>query len=113
MCIGSTLHAFCKEMEKCSCCSRHQEWNILDAMCNVAVSWKSIVPVVILFCSAKGGFATVNEVSPGKDEGNEWMEFQGHMDCPCIFDEFLIVGKLIQNTSSDVPSCKCGNVGGS
>jgi hypothetical protein len=46
-------------------------------------------------CFAKCGFDTLSEVSA---EENEWMEFQGHMDCPHNFDVLLNVNKSNSTT---------------
>jgi hypothetical protein len=48
------------------------------------------MPVVIQNWFAKCGFGTLSEVSSEEDqESKEQAEFQGHMDCPSNFDEFL------------------------
>jgi hypothetical protein len=79
-------------------------------MCNVAVSWESIVPAVIQNCFAKYGFVILCEVIAEEDEKNEWVEFQSHINCPSNFKKFPIVDKSIsatddQKTSLDGPSC--------
>jgi hypothetical protein len=89
-----------------------RKWNVLNAMRSVAVSWKSTVPVVFQYCFAKCGFGTVNEVSSEEDEGSEWMDFQGDVDCPSIFSEFLSVENS-KHQSGSAQLQVCGSVGDS
>lgn len=55
-------------------------------------------------------FGTLSEVSTEEEQNNEWVEFQGYMDCSGTCDEFLNVDKLIPTTDDktnlDGPSCK-------
>jgi hypothetical protein len=67
-------------------------------MCSVAVSWESTMHVAIQNCFAKCGSGTRSEVSIEDEENNEWVKFQGHMNSPCNFDEFLNVDKSIPTT---------------
>jgi hypothetical protein len=76
-----------------------RKWNILDDTYSVAMSWESIMPVVIKNWFAKYGAGTLSKVSNEEaEENDEWVELQGHLDCPSNFDEFLNVYKSIPTT---------------
>jgi hypothetical protein len=70
------------------------------------------VPVDIQNCIPKCGFGALSEVSAEEnEENNEWVEFQGHLDCTSNFDKFSNVNKSIstthdQKTSLNGPSCE-------
>jgi hypothetical protein len=56
-----------------------RKWDILNAMCSVAMSWEANMSVVIQNCFAK--FRTLSEVSNKEaEENDEWVQFQGCMD---------------------------------
>jgi hypothetical protein len=50
------------------------------------MAWESIMPAVIYTCFTNCGFGTANSVNTNSDEENcEWLELQGHTDCPQYF----------------------------
>jgi hypothetical protein len=53
---------------------------------------------------AKCGFGSVSSNNTDSDEENfEWVELQGHNDCPSTFEEFLNVDKSVP-TTTDQPT---------
>jgi hypothetical protein len=87
-----------------------KKWNVMDAMRGIAVAWESITSTVIQNCFSKCSFGIEDAVVTEDDQDNsDWVELQGHVDCPSNFDEFLNVDQLIPTTedhtatSLDVP----------
>jgi hypothetical protein len=69
------------------------------------------MPVVIRSCFAECDFGTLSGVRAEQDEEyGQWVEFQGHVDCPSKFLKLISVSKSVptydQKTSLDGPSCK-------
>jgi hypothetical protein len=73
--------------------------------------WESITSIVIQNCFSKCGFGIEDAVVTEEDDQNnsDWVELQGHIDCPSNFDEFLNMDHLIPTTedhtatSLDIP----------
>jgi hypothetical protein len=74
--------------------------NILGATYSVAMSWESVIPVVIKNLFAKYGVGPLRKArNEEAEENDEWVELQGHMDCPSNFDEYINVYKSIPTTN--------------
>jgi hypothetical protein len=64
----------------------------MDAMQGIAIAWESITSTVIQNYFSKYGFGIKNAVVTEKDDkdNSDWVELQGHVDCPSNYDEFLM-----------------------
>jgi hypothetical protein len=69
----------------------------MDAMRGIAVARKSITSTVIQNCFSKCDFGIEDAIVTEEDDqdNSDWVELQGHVDCPSNFDEFLNVDQLI------------------
>jgi hypothetical protein len=67
------------------------------------------MPAVIQTCFAKCSFSTASSDNTDSDKENcEWVELQGHIDCPGTFEEFLNVDKSVP-TTTDQPTSLDGS----
>jgi hypothetical protein len=81
-------------------------------MWGIAVAWQSITSTVIQNCFAECSFGIEDAVVTEEDDqgSSDWVELQGHADCPSNSDEFLNVDQLIPATedhtakSLDIPN---------
>jgi hypothetical protein len=65
-----------------------RKWNVMDAMRGIAVAWESITTTVVQNCFSKCGFGIKDAVVTEEDDhdNSDWVELQGHADCPSNFD---------------------------
>jgi hypothetical protein len=85
----------------------------MDAMRGVAAEWESITSV-IQNCFTECGFGIEDAVGTEEDDqdNSDWVELQGHVDCPSTSDKYLNVDQLILTTedlsqrSFDIPDCE-------
>lgn len=80
------------------------KWNVVNATWGVPMAQKSVMPLVIQNFS-HGIFHQCCE-----DEQNcEWVELQGHIDCPSTFMKFLNVAKSFPTTGDQLTSLGSAN----
>jgi hypothetical protein len=93
------VHFLLQEKERNVPATDIRKCNVTDAMRGIAVAWESITSTVIHNCFSKCGFGIEDAVVTEDDQDNSnWVELQGHVDCPSNFDEFLNVDQLIPTT---------------
>lgn len=89
-----------------------RKWNVTDVMQGI-VAWESNTSTATHKCFSKCSFGIEDAVVTEDDQDNSnWVEMQGHVQCPSNFHEFLNADQLMLTTkehsatSQDVPDSK-------